>query len=137
MADIAIERIPRSVRGRAFAKQTLRRALLALLACVFAAAGARFGYDWWTVGRFIETTDDAYVGGDVTPISPHVAGFVAEILVKDNDPGRATAHSPRRARFSRRVGSCERDHRPAAGDACEPRGARAVTAIRHRGGAGD
>jgi membrane fusion protein, multidrug efflux system len=77
--------IPRSVRGRAFAKQALRRALLALLACVIAAAGARFFYDWWTVGRFIETTDDAYVGGDVTPISPHVAGFVAEILVKDND----------------------------------------------------
>jgi membrane fusion protein (multidrug efflux system) len=89
LADIAIERIPRSVRGRAFAKQALRRALLALLASALAAAGARFGHDWWTVGRFIETTDDAYVGGDVTPISPHVAGFVAEILVKDNEYVRA------------------------------------------------
>ena len=72
-------------QGQTFAKQALRRALLAALAGLFAVAGARFGYDWWTVGRFIETTDDAYVGGDVTPISPHVAGFVAEILVKDND----------------------------------------------------
>src|SRR5262249_42310157 len=26
-----------------------------------------------------------YVGGDVTPISPHIAGFVAEILVSDNE----------------------------------------------------
>jgi membrane fusion protein (multidrug efflux system) len=89
VADIAIERIPRSVRGRAFAKQALRRALLALIAGVFAAAGARYGYEWWTVGRFIETTNDAYVGGDVTPISPHVAGFVAEILAKDNEYVRA------------------------------------------------
>ena len=85
MANIAIDRVPRSVRGRAFAKQGLRRALLAGLAGVCVVAGARFGYDWWTVGRCIETTDDAYVGGDVTPISPHIAGFVAEILVKDND----------------------------------------------------
>ena len=66
MADIAIDRVPRSVRGRAFTKQGLRRALLAGLAGVFVVAGARFGYDWWTVGRFIETTDDAYVGSDVS-----------------------------------------------------------------------
>ena len=89
MADIAIDRIPRGVRGRAFTKQALRRALLAVLTGVSMAAGARFGYNWWTVGRFIETTNDAYVGGDVTPISPHVAGFVAEIQVKDNDYVRA------------------------------------------------
>jgi membrane fusion protein, multidrug efflux system len=89
MADIAVEHIPRPVRARAPAKQTLRLALVAGLAGLFAVAGARFGYDWWMVGRFIETTDDAYVGGDVTPISPHVAGFVEEILVKDNDYVRA------------------------------------------------
>jgi multidrug efflux pump subunit AcrA (membrane-fusion protein) len=39
---------------------------------------------WWTVGRFFESTDDAYVGGDVTAISPHVAGFISEVLVNDN-----------------------------------------------------
>jgi membrane fusion protein, multidrug efflux system len=89
LADIAIDGVPRSLRGRTFAKQALRRALLALLAAVFTVAGARFGQHWWIVGRFIETTDDAYVGGDVTPISPHGAGFVAEILVKDNDYVRA------------------------------------------------
>ncbi len=48
-----------------------------------------YGYDWWTVGRFFESTDDAYVGGNVTAISPHVAGFVADILVGDNDRVRA------------------------------------------------
>jgi membrane fusion protein (multidrug efflux system) len=43
-----------------------------------------YGIDWWIVGRFIEKTDDAYVGGNVTVISPHVSGYVAEILVRDN-----------------------------------------------------
>jgi membrane fusion protein, multidrug efflux system len=69
---------------------TVRRRLtfkqLALLAFAFVAAvsGSGYGYYWWTTGRFIESTDDAYVGGNVTPISPHIAGFVAEILVTDN-----------------------------------------------------
>jgi membrane fusion protein (multidrug efflux system) len=45
---------------------------------------AWYGTDWWTVGRFIDSTDDAYVGGDVTVIAPKVAGFIAEVAVSDN-----------------------------------------------------
>ncbi len=56
---------------------------------VLLLAAAWYGYRWWTVGRFVETTDDAYVGGDVTPIAPHVSGFVAAILVADNQHVRA------------------------------------------------
>jgi membrane fusion protein (multidrug efflux system) len=37
----------------------------------------------------VETTDDAYVGGDVTPIAPHIAGFVQQIPVTDNQRVRA------------------------------------------------
>jgi membrane fusion protein, multidrug efflux system len=59
-------------------------------AALFAGLGvAWYGHEWWTVGRFIESTDDAYVGGNVTAISPHVAGFVADILVGDNQHVRA------------------------------------------------
>jgi len=57
---------------------------LALLALAAIAGGCWYGYGWWTVGRFFESTDDAYVGGDVTAISPHVAGFISEVLVTDN-----------------------------------------------------
>jgi membrane fusion protein, multidrug efflux system len=63
----------------------LRRAVLAGTALTIAAAGAAwYGYDWWAQGRFIQTTDDAYVGGNVTPVAPHVSGFVAQVLVTDN-----------------------------------------------------
>ena len=62
-----------------------RRTLLLLgLGVALAAGGAWYGHDWWTTGRFIESTDDAYAGGNVTPIAPHVAGFVAEIAAADN-----------------------------------------------------
>lgn len=47
------------------------------------------GQHWWTVGRFNESTDDAYVGGDVTVIAPKVAGFVSKLNVVDNQPVHA------------------------------------------------
>jgi membrane fusion protein (multidrug efflux system) len=68
------------------ARRRLRFKQLALLAFagVAAVSGSGYGYFWWITGRFIESTDDAYVRGNVTPISPHIAGFVAGILVTDN-----------------------------------------------------
>src|SRR5262249_59643190 len=56
---------------------------------LFASAAVWYGYRWWTVGRFIKTTDDAYVGGDVTVIAPKVAGFISQVVVTDNQPVRA------------------------------------------------
>ncbi|MDO7631767.1 MAG: biotin/lipoyl-binding protein, partial [Loktanella sp.] len=43
------------------------------------------GLNYWTVGRFMETTDDAYVKADVTLISSRAQGYVAEVLVRSND----------------------------------------------------
>ena len=89
MSTIAVEGAAETPRGNTLTKQRLKWMLLAGFAGFLALSAARYGHDWWTVGRFIETTNDAYVGGDVTSISPHVAGFVAEILVKDNEYVRA------------------------------------------------
>ncbi len=59
---------------------------LALLA-LFAVA--KLGRHWWTVTRFIESTDDAYVGGDITVLAPKVSGFIARVAVADNQPVHA------------------------------------------------
>ena len=64
---------------------TRKQLILLCLACAFALGGSAYGYYWWAVDRFFQSTDDAYVGGDVTPISPHIAGFVADVAVKDNE----------------------------------------------------
>src|SRR5437764_254821 len=54
------------------------------LAFLIVIGAAWYGHQWWTVGRFIDSTDDAYVGGDVTVIAPKVAGFIVEVAVTDN-----------------------------------------------------
>ncbi|WP_263262234.1 HlyD family secretion protein [Pseudomonas sp. RIT-PI-S] len=66
---------PRAARGR---RVLLGLALLALL------AAAVWAGHWWLVGRFIETTDDAYLQADSLTIAPKISGYVAEVLVADN-----------------------------------------------------
>ncbi|WP_349961461.1 HlyD family secretion protein [Rhizobium sp. ZPR3] len=70
-------------------RKLIKRGVLiaALLAGV--ALGADFGYRYWTVGRFIESTDDAYVKADYTTIAPKVAGYIKDVLVNDNDKVKA------------------------------------------------
>ena len=85
MSTIAVEGATRTSPGKTLSKQKLKWMLYAGFAGFLALGAVRYGDEWWSVGRFIESTDDAYAGGNVTPISPHVAGFVAQILVADND----------------------------------------------------
>jgi len=89
MSFIAVNRDSDAAPVRSRVAVSRRR--LAITALCLAAIGGAFwyGHGWWVEGRFIETTDDAYVGGDVTEISPHVAGFVAALLVTDNQNVRA------------------------------------------------
>ncbi|SHL16155.1 membrane fusion protein, multidrug efflux system [Bradyrhizobium lablabi] len=70
-------------------RQAIRRAALALAVALGVAGAADFGYDYLTTGRYLETTDDAYVKADSTIISPKVSGYIAEVLVEDNQPVKA------------------------------------------------
>lgn len=67
----------------------LRRLSLPILASVALALFAWYGLHWWTTARFIEKTDDAYIGGDVTVIGPKVAGYIDQVLVTDNQRVKA------------------------------------------------
>ena len=62
---------------------------LAVLILVASISLAKLAYAWWTLGRFIESTDDAYVGGDVTVIASKVPGFIWKLEVVDNQLVRA------------------------------------------------
>ncbi|MGU3287411.1 HlyD family secretion protein [Methylobacterium mesophilicum] len=61
-----------------------KRAAFCGIALLALAGGGFYGRFWWETGRFIESTDDAYVGGDVTVIASRVPGIVAKVLVRDN-----------------------------------------------------
>jgi membrane fusion protein (multidrug efflux system) len=69
---------------RAVRRLELRRFGFFGLAVLIGLGATWYGHQWWSVGRFIESTDDAYVGGDVTVIAPKVAGFIVEVAVTDN-----------------------------------------------------
>src|SRR5581483_8520018 len=75
---------PRKDRKRSF-----KRAALVALAVAGGIVVIQFSREWWTKGRFVQTTDDAYVGGDVTVIAPKVAGFISRLAVVDNQPVHA------------------------------------------------
>ncbi len=64
--------------------RTRRLALLGAALLLVAGAAGTFGYHWWTVGRFIEATDDAYVSAHNTTLAAKVAGYVSTIAVEDN-----------------------------------------------------
>jgi membrane fusion protein (multidrug efflux system) len=70
-------------------KLNWRRALLAGAAILGLAAAGQFGWKYWTVGRFQESTDDAYVQADNTVIAPKVSGYLRDVLVADNQPVKA------------------------------------------------
>ena len=67
-------------------RQAIKRAALALAAALGVAAAADFGHYYLTTGRYLETTDDAYVKANSTIIAPKVSGYIAQVLVNDNQP---------------------------------------------------
>jgi membrane fusion protein, multidrug efflux system len=70
-------------------KGHLRRLLLAGAAVAALSGATWYGWDYWTVGRFLVSTDDAYVKADNTTIAPKVSGYLAEVLVRDNERVKA------------------------------------------------
>jgi membrane fusion protein (multidrug efflux system) len=72
-------------------KRKLSRKALALAAGLLAAlaAGGWYGNYWFTAGRYLVSTDDAYVGAKNTTLSAKVSGYVDAVLVEDNAHVRA------------------------------------------------
>ena len=66
-----------------------KRLLLGAAALGIVAAAGVYGHEWWTVGRFQVETDDAYVAADSVLVSPKISGYLAQVLVQDNQSVRA------------------------------------------------
>ncbi|KQV70255.1 HlyD family secretion protein [Rhizobium sp. Root1220] len=67
----------------------LKKAVMSIGAVVVVAAGAYYGHDYWTVGRFMVSTDDAYIKADSSAIAPKISGYLAKVLVGDNQHVKA------------------------------------------------
>jgi membrane fusion protein, multidrug efflux system len=67
------------------------RILLAGVGLAALVIGGAWGAHWWLVGRFIQSTDDAYLQADSVTIAPKISGYIAEVYVADNQPVPAGA----------------------------------------------
>jgi membrane fusion protein, multidrug efflux system len=70
-------------------KSGRKRILMGAAAIVVLTGGAWFGYDYATVGRFLVSTDDAYVRANNTTLGAKVSGYLAELPVEENTKVRA------------------------------------------------
>jgi membrane fusion protein (multidrug efflux system) len=75
--------------GFALKNLNFRKLLLAGAAIVVLAGAVNTGWDYWTVGRYLVSTDDAYVKADSTTVAPKVSGYLREVLVGDNERVKA------------------------------------------------
>jgi membrane fusion protein (multidrug efflux system) len=66
-------------------KLRLNRKTLAAAALLAALAGGGwYGHYYWTAGRYLISTDDAYVGAKNTTLAAKVSGYVEAVTVEDN-----------------------------------------------------
>lgn len=70
-------------------KRSSRRFVLPVLLAAALAGAGWYGYHWWTDGRFMVSTDDAYIVGKITSIAPKVGGYVASVEVRENQEVKA------------------------------------------------
>lgn len=72
------------VVGIAAPRRRRRRVVLPLLLVAAMGGGAYEGYRYFVEGRFLVSTDDAYVKADMSTIAAKVAGYVSAVPVVDN-----------------------------------------------------
>jgi membrane fusion protein, multidrug efflux system len=70
-------------------KINVRKLLMTGAAIAALAGSAWYGFDYWTVGQYLVSTDDAYVQADNTTVAPKVSGYLHQVLVGDNERVRA------------------------------------------------
>lgn len=85
----AAEAIAAPAAAKAPEKKKRRGFLLPVIALALLGGAGWYGYNWWTDGRFLVSTDDAYVEGNLAVISPKVSGYVAKVNVVENQSVKA------------------------------------------------
>ncbi len=65
-------------------KRSVKRLILPLILIAGIGYGGNLAYNWFVEGRFIISTDDAYIGADTAIIAAKVAGHIAQVAVPEN-----------------------------------------------------
>ena len=65
-------------------KAALKRTAVGIALLAGLGVAGDLGYDYWKVGQYRVSTDNAYVQADYTTIAPKISGHVSQVLVEDN-----------------------------------------------------
>ncbi|HYD32164.1 MAG TPA: HlyD family secretion protein, partial [Azospirillaceae bacterium] len=68
--------------------KSVRKIVLGGVAAAALVGGGYGGWLWWIEGRFLQSTDNAYVQSDISVVSPRVAGYVRDVRVAENQQVR-------------------------------------------------
>ncbi|UTY56218.1 HlyD family efflux transporter periplasmic adaptor subunit [Massilia sp. erpn] len=77
--------IPPQVATAAAPAKMRRKILLLALGVTTVLAGAGYASYWYSTGRYLVATDDAYVAGHVIQLTPQIAGTVLSVHADDTD----------------------------------------------------
>ncbi|WP_182086809.1 HlyD family secretion protein [Aureimonas sp. ME7] len=66
-----------------------KRLVLPVVVIAALAGGGWYGHQWWVDGRFLVSTDDAYVGADMAVLTPKVTGYIQSLPVVENQHVKA------------------------------------------------
>ena len=72
------------VESKAKRPPLMRRAIIGAVILAALSGAAYYGHNWFVLGRFQVSTDDAYVKTDMAQLGAKVAGYVTEIPAAEN-----------------------------------------------------
>lgn len=88
-APDAATRVASSTDAAPKPPRSRKKLILGAILLAVLAGGGFYGADWWRVGRFMVSTDDAYVGADTSILAAKVAGHVVALDVETNQNVKA------------------------------------------------
>jgi membrane fusion protein (multidrug efflux system) len=74
---------PPAQRPPLLQRRSVRLGMTASALALLAGLSVGLG-QWWTHGRFVQSTNDAYLAADQVSVAPRVSGYVEQVLVADN-----------------------------------------------------
>lgn len=81
--------MPPPAQAPARRKRSAKSILLPLVAVGLLGGAAWYGHGYWTEGRFMISTDDAYVQADMAFVAPKITGYVAHLDADENQHVKA------------------------------------------------
>lgn len=70
-------------------KKSRKKLVFGVIGLLALSAAGYYGYNYWTTGRYMVETDDAYLQADISLVSSRIQGYVSAVNVVENQSVKA------------------------------------------------